>query len=217
MGRQEGKAIGPVRLEKRLVLHSLCQLASWAFVAVLITVLPRVGGENSPGGTVSSGTFHQEGNNCLSPQLGRDSQQAAPGGRQPTERAVRPHRRRGSDRGLPGALAEGASRASTARGCPAGRGQGGAGRLASPERTPGAGERAHFSSSAFKLSELRRAPGDLRRVREAARFIFGRTPAGWALLVQKESGTKVRECNRVGSGCPCRQNDPAPNPVSGSH
>lgn len=61
------------------MLHSLCQLASWAFVAVLITVLPRVGGENSPCGTVSSGTFHQEENNCLSPQLGRDSHQAAPG------------------------------------------------------------------------------------------------------------------------------------------
>ena len=57
MGRQEGKAIGPVRLEEPLVLHSLCQLASWAFVAVLITVLPGVGGENSPCGTISSGTF----------------------------------------------------------------------------------------------------------------------------------------------------------------
>lgn len=53
-----------------LVLHSLCQLASWAFVAVLITVLPGVGGENSPRGTVSSGTFHQEANNCLPAQLG---------------------------------------------------------------------------------------------------------------------------------------------------
>lgn len=52
-----------------LVLHSLCQLATWAFVAVLITVLPGVGGENSPRGNVSSGTFHQEANNCLSAQL----------------------------------------------------------------------------------------------------------------------------------------------------
>lgn len=52
------------------MLHSLCQLASWAFVAVLITVLPGVGGENSPRGTVSSGTFHQEANNCLPAQLG---------------------------------------------------------------------------------------------------------------------------------------------------
>lgn len=79
MGRQEGKAIGPAGLEKRLVLHSLCQLASWAFVAVLITVLPRVGGENSPCGTISSGTFHQQENNCLPPQLGWDSHQAALG------------------------------------------------------------------------------------------------------------------------------------------
>lgn len=53
-----------------LVLHSLCQLASWAFVAVLITVLPRVGGENSPRGTVSSGTLYQEANNCFPAQLG---------------------------------------------------------------------------------------------------------------------------------------------------
>lgn len=52
------------------MLHSRCQLASWAFVAVLITVLPGVGGENSPRGTVSSGTFHQEANNCLPAQLG---------------------------------------------------------------------------------------------------------------------------------------------------
>jgi hypothetical protein len=52
------------------VLHSLCQLASWAFVAVLITVLPGVGGENSPRGSVSSGTLHQEANNCFPAQLG---------------------------------------------------------------------------------------------------------------------------------------------------
>lgn len=52
------------------MLHSLCQLASWAFVAVLITVLPGVGGENSPGGTVSSGTLHHEANNCFPAQLG---------------------------------------------------------------------------------------------------------------------------------------------------
>lgn len=52
------------------MLHSLCQLASWAFVAVLITVLPGVGGENSPRGTVSSGTLHQEANNCFPAQLG---------------------------------------------------------------------------------------------------------------------------------------------------
>lgn len=72
MGRQGGKAsnwpnsVGAAGL----VLHSLCQLASWAFVAVLITVLPGVGGENSPRGTVSSGTLHQEANNCFPAQLG---------------------------------------------------------------------------------------------------------------------------------------------------
>lgn len=81
-----------------------------------------------------------------------------PGGRQPVARAVRPHRPRGSDRRLPGARAEGASRASTARGRPAGRGGAGARRLASPERSPGAGERARFSVPAF-LSAFRGAPG----------------------------------------------------------
>lgn len=72
LGRQGGNAsnwpnsVGAAGL----VLHSRCQLASWAFVAVLITVLPGVGGENSPRGTVSSGTLHQEANNCFPAQLG---------------------------------------------------------------------------------------------------------------------------------------------------
>lgn len=72
LGRQGGNAsnwpnsVGAAGL----VLHSLRQLASWAFVAVLITVLPGVGGENSPRGTVSSGTLHQEANNCFPAQLG---------------------------------------------------------------------------------------------------------------------------------------------------
>lgn len=108
------------------MLHSLCQLASWAFVAVLITALPRVGGENSPCGTVSSATFHQEENNCLSPQLGRDSHQAAPGQQAARVRAVGPAAPRASHRGLPGALADGDSLAAAATGA----GEAGAGRAA---------------------------------------------------------------------------------------
>lgn len=69
-GGKKGKQLAQFGWSSGLVLHSLCQLASWAFVAVLITVLPGVGGENSPRGTVSSGTFHQEANNCLPAQLG---------------------------------------------------------------------------------------------------------------------------------------------------
>lgn len=67
---EKGKQLAQFGWSSGLVLHSRCQLASWAFVAVLITVLPGVGGENSPRGTVSSGTFHQEANNCLPAQLG---------------------------------------------------------------------------------------------------------------------------------------------------
>lgn len=100
-GGREGKAIGPAGLEKRLELHSLCQLASWAFVAVLITLLLGVGGENSPCGTISSGTFRQQENNCLPPRLGWDSHQAALGQESAGRRGCP---RRASDPPLVGAV-----------------------------------------------------------------------------------------------------------------
>lgn len=188
MGRQEGKAIGPVRLEKRLVLHSLCQLASWAFVAVLITVLPGVGGENSPCGTISSGTFHQEENNCLPPQLGRDSHQAALG----RESARLPHGARPAPCALsaahPGEAQLG--RQGAARGgrhcaygrCPgAGAADAGGGRTCWLLLRPRLGRegRRTFQFSWLSLAFLG-APGVEMGRGKPPVFVFGWTGWGWA-------------------------------------
>lgn len=182
MERQERKAIGPVGLENRLVLHSLCQLASWAFVAVLITVLPGVGGENSPRGTISSGTFHQEENNCLPPRLGRESHRAALGQSSAARlrygaRAARPATPGEALTFDFGCSSEPETHRAQDR-CPgarAGRGRRRADLLASPESTPGAGESTRLSVSLVFSS----VPGSSRSgggMRQTTCFLF--VPAG---------------------------------------
>lgn len=193
------------------MLHSLCQLASWAFVAVLITVLPRVGGENSPCGTISSGTFHQQENNCLPPQLGWDSHQAALG-QDPREAAqcacsCARSARRGSHPPLLRAAQKGRAQ------CP-----GPVSRCQGRQRQTKSGavgfSRGHgWAGGRASFSMFLGAPGvevGCRTLPVSSSDGQDDGGRGWS----GRNRDTVRKCSRVESAWPYRQNDLAPNPVS---